>query len=82
MFDCPALNCSFLDQYSQGIQDWSEGYTYDFPQSQPPPIVADADIAGLGVALPTLHGSVCYQSGLTYYLRSSSPSSYLLILPG
>ncbi len=79
MLDCPALNCSFLDQYFQFFSS-NEFLGLDSPQ--PPPIIADADIAGLGVPLPTLHRSVCYQSGLIYYLRSSSPSSYPLILPG
>ena len=49
MANCPALNCTFLDQYESYLQLQASGGqgTSAFPP--PPSIVADSDIAGLGV---------------------------------
>ena len=47
MASCPALNCTFLDQY-ENLYDGSQNLDYEYVPS-PPIIVADPDIAGLGV---------------------------------
>lgn len=59
MASCPAVNCTFLDQYVQYWHDMHEYNLYlnngsdwlvpELKIPEPPPIGADADIAGLGV---------------------------------
>lgn len=52
MASCAALNCTFLDQYESYLRlPASESQsTFAFPPApQPPSVVADSDIAGLGV---------------------------------
>ena len=58
MAKCAASDCAFLDQYQNFLVQYLLQYKYDVnstnlgppPTSpRPPPIVADPDIAGLGV---------------------------------
>ena len=62
MATCPAINCTYLDQYKQYLQEMNywysvlDNFTSSSPEPEPPPppaLVADADIAGLGVT--TIH---------------------------
>lgn len=64
MASCPALNCTFLDQYKNyfiqldnyDVWLWNGSSLSPPPLPLPPIIVADPDIAGLGVfALILLH---------------------------
>ena len=65
MASCRALNCTFLDQFETYLIEYNDDYDSFWPNGSmsasptppsPPNIVADPDIAGLGVfALIPLH---------------------------
>ena len=57
MSKCAASSCDFLDQYQDYINDIDTPASSQFPQ--PPPLVADPDIAGLGVFTDHLPLPMC-----------------------